>query len=436
MRILYLILYLTLNYSFRFYFRKIRTVNSPKEFYGRTIYVSNHPSSFMDPLVIAGRRRPIVFFMTRSDVFKPLLKPILWASHMLPIYREQDGEATKERNEEVFAKCISILKGGRNLLIFGEGFTDDIFIRRLKPVKKGAARIGFITLEKWNWEEKLYIAAVGNNFSDPNYIGGDLLIATSDKILLNDYKDLYKESPAKAILAVTKEVEKRMREQITHVENKDLAPLHERITRLTRRGLHPIDHDSEMPLKERWKHSRELALWMNDAENIEAVNELAEPVNTYFTDLKKHDIPEKHVYEASINRLNFLKELFFVIAMIPPALLGIFHCLIPYLAVKKFVEKSFKRKVFWGSVKMVLGTAVIGLFNLPVIWLFYKYVYDNYWLATAYYFFIPFLGYTAYMYFRNLKTLRVKIRLLRMDLKPFIEKREGLVHLIQEKVKI
>jgi 1-acyl-sn-glycerol-3-phosphate acyltransferase len=95
----------------------------------------------MDPLVVASLRLPIVFFMTRSDVFTPISRPLLWASHMLPIYRQHDGEDTKAKNEEVFQKCSRILSFGRNLLIFGEGFTDDTFVRRLKPVKKGAVRI-------------------------------------------------------------------------------------------------------------------------------------------------------------------------------------------------------------------------------------------------------------------------------------------------------
>jgi hypothetical protein len=155
MRFFYLILKITLQYTTRIYYPRQKLVNSPKELFGRTIYVSNHAASFMDPLIVAGRRMPIVFFMTRSDVFTPVTKPILWAAHMLPIYREHDGEDTKGKNAEVFKKCAKIISFGRNLLIFGEGFTDDVFIRRLKPVKKGAVRIGFSALEELNWSKNI-----------------------------------------------------------------------------------------------------------------------------------------------------------------------------------------------------------------------------------------------------------------------------------------
>lgn len=276
MRFFYLLLFFTLKLSTRLYFRRRATHNSPKEYLGRTIYVSNHAASFMDPLVIASFRKPIVFFMTRSDVFKPLLKPVLWAAHMLPIYRQHDGEDTKGKNEEVFKASSKVLNFGRNILIFGEGFTDDVFIRRLKPVKKGAARIGFTALESLNWKKKVYIAAVGCNYTEPNYMRSDILISTSDKICLNDYKAIYDENPNKAIAEVTRLIEIKMREQITHVEDAKLAPFHENIMQLTRKGMNARSYDKKLSLKERWKYSQKLANWLNeqDIENDEKLNDL------------------------------------------------------------------------------------------------------------------------------------------------------------------
>ena len=62
MRFFYLILFFLLRYSLRIFYPRIKTVNAPKTFFGRTIYVSNHAASFMDPLVVATFRLPIVFF--------------------------------------------------------------------------------------------------------------------------------------------------------------------------------------------------------------------------------------------------------------------------------------------------------------------------------------------------------------------------------------
>lgn len=440
MRFFYLFLFFTLRLTTRLYFRRRKTFNSPKELYGRTIYVSNHAASFMDPLLVASFRLPIVFFMVRSDIFKPLLKPVLWASHMLPIYRQHDGDDTKGKNEEVFRKCSRILSFGRNLLIFGEGFTDDVFVRRLKPIKKGALRIGFTALEDINWRKKVYIAAVGCNYSDPNYMRSDILISTSDKICLNDYKEAYEANPNKVINELTKKIEIMMREQITHVENKNWTGFHEHIMQLTRKGLNRENYDPSIPLKNRWRYSQKLANWMNERpldESVELV-ELKSELDGYFSLLKRFKLQEKYVYEfQSENKGKRTRELLYLITMFPFALLGIIHFYLPYIFIKRFTEKSFKRKVFWGSVKMLMGKAVMGIYNLPFIFLFYHFVYQSYLVAIAYYLFvIPIYGLIAYLYRRNLTDFKTKGVIQKMDLTKIIERRKGLIEKIEKTIPV
>ena len=233
------------------YFPRFKNVNSPNKRHSRTIFMSNHAASFMDPLSVVGSQAPIAFFMTRSDIFKPFLKPILWAAQMLPIYRQHDGEDTKRKNEEVFVECAKILDGGRSLMVFAEGFTDNVFIRRLKPVKKGAIRIGFLSLEKINWKNKIYLQAIGANYSDPNILGSDCVISNGDPICLNDYKEEYEIDPNKTILDLTLRMEIEMRNQITDVRNEKMAPFHENVMRITRKGMNALNSDFSIPLLQR-----------------------------------------------------------------------------------------------------------------------------------------------------------------------------------------
>jgi hypothetical protein len=189
----------------------------------------------MDPLVIASLNKAIVYFMTRSDVFTSFTKPIYWMAHMLPIYRQRDGVNTKEKNSEVFQKCTEALLKKRSLLIFGEGFTDDVFIRRLKPIKKGAARIGFTALESCDWEQDIYIAAIGCNYSDPGKYGSDLLISNSERIHLNPYQEQYLENPMKVIIEITGKIERLLKNQLTHLNEIERAGLHEQIMTILKR---------------------------------------------------------------------------------------------------------------------------------------------------------------------------------------------------------
>jgi hypothetical protein len=418
MRFFYLLLSLILPYSLWIYYPRKRFINKPKKYFGRTIYVSNHAASFMDPLVIGGLQRPIVFFMTRSDVFKSALKPILWMAHMLPIYRQHDGEDTKQKNDETFQKCTKVLKGNRNLLIFGEGFTDDIFIRRLKPLKKGAARIGFGTLEALEWKEQIFMAAVGVNYGDPNFLGSDLVISNSESICLNDYREIYEANPSKAINEVTKRIEKMLQAQLTHVENLNWVFFHEHISRLLRNGLHPIDPDLTIPLEQRWENSRKLAAWINAQkldENPELV-QLKENLDAYFNDLKKQKISDKlmrHLVEKK-KRMNITEWFYFLLCW-PFVLLGFIHTSIPYIFIKRFTEKTFKRKVFWSSVKMMLGVVSIGIWNIPIVLLMHYWLIkpqctwnpNSAWIISVfYYFIIPIFGLITYKYLQKWKEIK------------------------------
>lgn len=433
MRILYFLLKIYLQYAFRIFFPVIRLVNAPKRYFGRTIYVSNHAASFFDPIVIGVLQRPIVFFMTRSDVFIPAIRPITWAVHMLPIYREQDNEDTKGKNEEVFRTCTRLLGQGRNLLVFGEGFTDDVFVRRLKPVKKGAARIGFRALETSGWKKKIYMAAIGVNYGDPNHFGSELVISNSDRFCLNDYKDLYEQNPAKAIIDVTRRVEKMMQEQLTHVANKDWVFFHEQICRLRRNGMNPVDSDRNIPLLKRWDNSRKLAHWINEQkpEENEALLKLRDDTDSYFKLLKRMRLEEKFVSElAEKGKLETGKNLLALILAAWFVPFGLIHFWVPYTFVKRFTEKAFKRRVFWSSVKVMLGSLVMALWNIPLVCLLNAFLVHDWVLSLAYFLLLPFVGLITYYWFRWLKDYRTKKTLQKTDLSAILKKRSELTERI------
>lgn len=439
MRIAYLALKFTLKFSLWVYYPRTRKINEPTKRFARTIFVSNHAASFMDPLVVASNQKPIVFFMTRADVFKPVMMPILWAAHMLPIYRAHDGEDTKKKNEEVFRKCNKILKYGRSLIIFGEGFTDDVFIRRLKPLKKGAARIGFGALEEINWSKNIYIQTVGVNYSDPNKMGSSTLISNGNPICLNDYKKEYEENPNRVINHITQYIEKDLRSQLTHVDKKEWAPFHENVMKITRKGMNPDNFDKRYTLEERWKYSQQLANWLNeqDVENNEALLDLKKETDRYFALLKRSKIDEKYMFNLVSEETTRFKDLRFFILSLPVTILGAIHGAIPYLITKKFVEKTMKRKVFWGSVKMMVGHILMGLYNIPLVMLFNKLFFHNTAIAWAYFFLVPMLSSVmAYTAFQRLKDFKIKSKIAQQDLSTLVKMRKDIVEKIETTIPV
>nr|WP_299206872.1 1-acyl-sn-glycerol-3-phosphate acyltransferase [uncultured Brumimicrobium sp.] len=439
MRPLYLLLKFLLKITLWIYYPRFKNVNKPKKRFARTIYMSNHASSFMDPLVIAGTQRPIIFFMTRSDIFTPLMRPILWAAHMFPIYRKQDGVDTKEKNEAIFKKCGRILKYGRSLLIFSEGFTDDVFIRRLKPIKKGAVRMGFMALEDDDWRQKIFIQAVGANYSDPKVLGSDCLISNGVPVCLNDFKVEYEDDPNKTIHELTLRMEQEMRDQITDVRNMDMAPFHEHIMRITRKGMNAIDTDFSIPLLDRWKYSKRLATWFNETkiESNQELLSLKKRLENYFETLKENGVEETPLYKVTTNQRSKAKDIIYLVGLFPIVLIGLALNYLPYILIKRFVENTMKREVFWSSVKMLVGAAAVGIYNFILILIFAK-IFSLSFLALLFagLFIVPLSAVVTINWNKTLKLHRKMNKVARTDLSHISIERDALLKEIKKLVPV
>ncbi|MCC6702191.1 MAG: hypothetical protein IT221_11750 [Fluviicola sp.] len=440
MRPLYFLLKVSLHISFRLFYKRFKVVNNPKSYFGRTIYVSNHPNSFMDPLVIGSLGKPIVHFMTRSDVFKWWLKPVLWSSHMLPIYRQHDGENTKTKNKDVFNKVNRALSVGRNILIFGEGFTDDIPIRGLKPIKKGPIRMGFTALEASNWKKKIYVCPMGLNYTDRNTIGSEVVINYGQRICLNDYKEQFNENGNKLINELTKKLEQGMQECVIYVHDKNWYTFLENIMQLTRKGYNHANHDDEIELLDRLAYSKALATWINEnvTEENEAFVALKKDMDAYFSLEKRMKVEDRFVIaKEQPQQLSRTKELLLLLTTWPLAIVGFLHGFIPYIVAKKVTEKIMKRKVFWGSVKMMLAKLIGSLYNIPIIIVLTHYCFPHWSLGIVYFLIVaPCSWRISYAYVHWFNEYRLKGMMAKADLSKFEQKRAELVKRIHELIPV
>jgi len=304
--------------------------------------------------------------MTRSDVFNRITRPLFWLAHMLPIYRQQDGGNSQEKNKKVFKKATETLARNRNLLMFGEGITDDVFERRLKPIKKGAMRIGFTALEDLDWKVEIRVQGVGINYTNPGVMRSEVLVAAAEPILLNNYREAYLANPNKVISELNRELELRMQAQITHVRADEHVVLHEQIMMLNRKGMHVNCYDPNISLEERWLYSQKLANYLNglsESQN-EQISIIKNQIDAYQGNLRELDLKEAELYWFAIQNnwrlLTFLK----LLVQLPLFLIGLVHIALPTLFVKRFVEKKMKRPVFWSSTKMTLLLLLLPIWNI------------------------------------------------------------------------
>lgn len=422
-------------YGLRVFFRKVTTVNSRKKYKDQSINVVNHASAFMDPWVIAQLQRPIVFFMTRGDIFKPLINPFLSSAHLLPIFRRaENGADSGEKNKAVFRKVYDVLDSRRSIMIFGEGYTDDVFVRSLKPLKKGAARMAFGKMEIENWEMDLKIVASGINYVDPNEFRSDVLVANSEPIFVKDYKDLYLENSALAINKLTDDIATALKNQLTYLEVPELTPFLDQIQSITKKGMVHKQASRKLSLKERWTYSKSTANRINSefSEDKPEWQNLKLKLDSYFTKLNSNQLNDNWIKEYSeTGKLSTAKEWLFLILGFPFFIMGLLHNYLPYKLIKGFVEKSFKRRVFWSGVKFLMGFLIFFLINLPYLWVFYHFICPSWILAWLYVLFATVaFGLIAYNYYFSAKSLFIKRKISDKHLKYFSALRQQVNNMI------
>ena len=276
------------------------------------------------------------------------------------------------------------------------------------------------------WEHKVYVNGIGCNYSAPNMARSELLLASADPICLNDYRSDYEENPSRIISVLTAILEADIKNSIIHVENQEWLEFHDHAMKLTRQGMDPLCYDDSYSLEQRYHYGRQLAKSLNDKSEEELVQlePLKSEITAYFNGLASLNISENERYLNASKSWGIPKRLLIMLVSLPFALLGLIHAGLWYLLVKRFVEKVFKRPVFWGSSKLIILMALVGLVNIPFIFLIANYfeflgsVYA-YLIAFSYYIFIWFYSLMAYAWKNHAIHCYRYLKVRKLDLSSF-----------------
>lgn len=153
---------------------------------GPVLFTANHPSSFLDGIVLALTQPRKVYFLTRADVFKnPFIALILNSIGLIPIYRAREYGLDVKKNKEIFEAVFKIFDGGGVVLIFPEGTSR--LDRSLSEFKKGTARLVMTYAERNSSKRMLSVIPVGINFFSYTDHRAPVLIAYGKAI---DYQSL------------------------------------------------------------------------------------------------------------------------------------------------------------------------------------------------------------------------------------------------------
>ncbi len=183
----YTFLKILIRITLQFTYRRVEIVGRekiPKD--KPVIFVSNHPSAYLEPIILATWIiRPLSFLINGSywkvnKVFAWFLDQI----HGIPIFKSEEGYNTIRDNEQTFQNCVDHIMKNKLLIIFAEGSNNQV--RRLRPIKKGFAHIAFKAIEQ-HPDADIQIIPVGFCYSDPNIMRGDTSIIIGDPIAAQSY---------------------------------------------------------------------------------------------------------------------------------------------------------------------------------------------------------------------------------------------------------
>lgn len=176
-----------IKFGLRLYYRKtmVRFLQQlPMQ--GPVLLVANHPSSFMDALLIAAYANRPMHFLARGDAFNnKILASIFKRLNMLPLYRISEGKENLDKNFETFDAVYEALTRNEMVLIFGEGISENNW--RLRKQKKGAARI---ILRAWNSNtpaKNTIIVPVGLTYEHYKGAGKSVLINYGKQLTQMDF---------------------------------------------------------------------------------------------------------------------------------------------------------------------------------------------------------------------------------------------------------
>lgn len=400
-----------------------------------TIYVANHPNTFMDPLIVAVLSKKSIHFLANGSIFNRFTHLIFRFFNMIPIYRKVDTSdkplSQAELNRMSFRQCFDFLKKGGTLLIFPEGTS--IIERKLREIKTGTARIALGAEYENNFQLNLQIVPIGLNYDDADKFRSEVFVKIGKPICIANYAAIYQPDNFEAVEQLTATIEQSLSELIIITEDEP----QDRFVR----NLEML-YKNQLFQKFKLQESKENEFLLIKA-MIKAIKHIEKDQPNYFEKLKiqidnylenlKNLGIDDYIFQEKRREQNifvyFLTQILFFVLGLPFYAAGLLSNYVPYILpsqIARFISKdiSFKAPIMMVS----------GIFTFPI---YYGLMAYCIWLKShsamyvvGFILLAPVLGYFVLMYVAHWKRFISEIKAVRL----FYQK-PSLIHslLVQRK---
>ncbi|MBX7093537.1 MAG: lysophospholipid acyltransferase family protein [Flavobacteriales bacterium] len=402
---------------------------------GPVILVANHPSTFMDPIIIATKVPREVSFIAKSTAFKSKFTSwILPKFNMIPVFRAQDDPSQMHKNQQTFEKVFQLLERNGCILIFPEGIS--LTERKLKEIKTGAARMALGAEARNNFSLGVKILPIGLTYSDQHSFQSDLLVRIGEPIELINYKDSYNTDPLAAGKQITEEIRVRLEKLTIDIQDEEVDLFVKDVETVYKSQLiRDMGFSKEIPehdyIVTKLIYKRIHYYLETDPDRVSKVRQYMDNYKRLLNklNLEDHIIRGKRRRSSAI--LNFIGLFLYFLIGFPLFVFGTFNNYIPYKLPYRIAIWSKVEAQYIGAIMMVSGTFVFLIFYLLQIYLVQWWISD--WRVTAVYTLVlPLSGLFAYNYWKAFTQLRRKWHFISL----FMKKKELVSQLITMRTQI
>lgn len=326
------------------YFRSLEVFgleNIPDK--GPVIYVANHPSAAIDPILIAVSLKEKLFFLAAAEFFGKGLQKTIFKNqfNMIPVYRPWKNKDQKTSNEDMFKDCYTSLGNGNSILLFPEATSETI--SKIRDLKTGAIRIkmGFENLQK---NIEVPIIPIGLSYTNPHEFQSKVVLKIGKPIEFSpkdentEIGEVYREK--------TLEIQKALEDCIIHIENFKNESLVKKVNRLfanfyrNEKDLSPNNRLSNFEFKQ--SIARAASYFEN--KNPDKFKTISARINNYFKKLEELKVSNDSVERSGRDKPSLFRVLFLLLGF-PFFLLGVFYFLLPYQLTKFIYQNKIRGKL-------------------------------------------------------------------------------------------
>lgn len=426
------ILKLLMKVTTRGFFKKISTRNRnviPDK--GPLMILANHPSAFLDPIVIATLINRDVYFLAKGELFKSkFAQRILPKLRMIPVYRKQDDPSMMTKNKDTFEKCFQHLEKGGAILMFPEGIS--ITERKLKPIKTGAARIVLGAEARNNFQLKSSIICVGLNYENPHQFNKEVYVNFDHAIEMSKYQSAYEKDEFAAVEQLSEDIREQLEKLMINIQDESADALAKDVERLYKSklqkelGIEKRDKDAEFMLVKRIAQSVDYF----KEHSPDYVMKMEKKIRDYFHSLERlglnDDLLNSNRNKSVMTRV--IKALSTLIFTFPIYVYGLINNYLPFEIPGMIAEKAIKQKEFRGPVAMVCGTFTFLFFYSLQIFIVHQLLHQ-YILTILYAITLPLSGFYCYWYYYKARYYFSKWYMIRI----FYMKSSLIANLIQQR---